>query len=406
MRAIENRLSALYGLLDRLPDSERANLIKVASVRGETISIGDRPRVAEGAARDPDAEERLREVMGANAPELRIAKRGRTNLNLFGFGPRQRGNFERMSVAIALTQEEDSEEWLNAEFTWPPGSSLLPEMIFSAIVASVALLIVAIWLSVRFSGPLRRLSLASSAMAQGKSVAPVPETGPWVLRTAANAFNVMSRRLMAVLDNQRVLLASIAHDLRTPITSMRIKSEFIADPELKERMRLSLDELQATTEAALEAAQSGMGEEPTREVEIGALIESMCTDVADLGGDVVFSNGKPLKAVCRPNEIRRATRNLVENAIRYGKRARVALQANAGSIAIVVEDDGPGLSKEQLARVFEPFVRLESSRNKATGGLGLGLTLARAVARGHGGDVTLENRQEGGLRATLTLRER
>src|SRR5262249_20770535 len=153
--------------------------------------------------------------------------------------------------------------------------------------------------------------------------------------TAANAFNVMSRRLMAVLENQRVLLASIAHDLRTPITSLRIKSEFIGDPELKDRMRVSLDELQATTEAALEAEQSGMGEEPAREVDLAALIESMCADVADLGGDVTFTNAKPLKAVCRPNEIRRATRNLVENAIRYGTRARVSLSTANGIIAVI-----------------------------------------------------------------------
>ena len=401
LQAIEDRLSALYGLLKRLPDSERASLIRVASVRGERISIGKRPRVAESADRDAAAENRVRKALGPGVDaELRIAKRGSTaDLNLFA--PRQRTNFERLSIAIALSPEE----WLNAEFVWPQGSNLLPEMIFSALVASLALLGVAVWLSFRVSGPLRRLSQASSAMAQGKTVAPVPETGPLVLRTAAGAFNTMSRRLMATLENQRTLLASIAHDLRTPITSLMIKSEFIADAELKERMRLSLEELQATTEAALEAAQTGMGEEKPREVDVAALVESMCVDIADLGGDVTFANTKPLKAMCRPNEIRRASRNLVENAIRYGKCARVSLNRAGETIAIIIDDDGPGLTKEQLTRVFEPFVRLETSRNRQTGGLGLGLTLARAVARGHGGDVLLENRQGGGLRATLTLRE-
>ena len=398
LAAIESRVSALYGLLARLPESERENLLTVASVRGERISIGARPRVAEAAARDPDAEARLRKALApAPVDDIRIAKRGNTDLTLFG--PRPHTNLERFSVAIALKPGE----WLNAEFVWPPGSSLLPELLLSAGVASIALLIVAIWLGYRFSRPLRRLSEASGAMAQGKSVAPVPETGPSALRNAAHAFNTMSRRLMATLENQRVLLASIAHDLRTPITSLMIKSEFIADAELKERMRLSLEELQTTTEAALEAAQTVMGEEKPREVDVAALVESMCADLVDLGGDVTFVESGTVKAVCRPNEIRRAARNLVENALRYGKCARVALRAGGGQIAITVDDDGPGIAKKEIARVFEPFVRLESSRSRETGGLGLGLTLARAIARGHGGDIVLENRKGGGLRATLTL---
>jgi len=400
LRTIEDRLSALVALLARLPESERRDLLRVASVRGERISIGARPRVAGEAARDAEAEARLRRALGSLASaDLRIAKRGNPDLSFFG--PRPHTNLERFSVAISLPPGK----WLNAEFVWPEGASLLPEMVFSAIIASIALIAVAIWLSLRVSGPLRRLSEASSEMAQGKSVAPVPETGPVALRTAASAFNTMSRRLMATLENQRVLLASIAHDLRTPITSLMIKSEFINDPELQERMRVSLEELQTTTEAALEAAHTGMGEERPREVDLTALIESMCADVADLGGDVVFANTKPMTANCRPNEIRRATRNLVENAIRYGKRARVSLSAAGDMIAVVVDDDGPGLTKDQIARVFEPFVRLESSRSRETGGLGLGLTLARAVARGHGGDIALETRQAGGLRATFTMRD-
>jgi signal transduction histidine kinase len=208
---------------------------------------------------------------------------------------------------------------------------------------------------------------------------------------------------MAMFDNQRVLLGSIAHDLRTPITALKIKSEFIADAELRERMNASLDELQAMTEAALEAARTGMSEEALREIDVTALVESVCTDLADMGGDVQFTEGAAVKAVCRPNEIRRVARNLIENAMRYGTRARVAVREEAGLIAMTVDDDGPGLKREEIARVFDPFVRLESSRNRETGGLGLGLTLARAVARGHGGDIVLGNREGGGMRATLTM---
>lgn len=398
MRAIEDRLTALVGLLSRLPETERADLLKVASVRRETVSIGKAPRVGRDVQRDAEAEKRLRTALGPLAVgDVRVAKRGSPDISFFG--PRPRVGRERLSVAIALT----GDQWLNAEFSWPQGSSLLPGLLLSAGVASIVLLAVAIWLGYRFSGPLQRLSEASADMARGRAVAPVPETGPSALRDAAHAFNTMSRRLMATLENQRVLLASIAHDLRTPMTSLMIKSEFIEDADLKEKMRVSLEELQATTEAALEAARTGMGEEPSRQVDVAALIESMCADLADLGSDVTFAESAAVHAVCRPNELRRAARNLVENAVRYGQRARVSVKREGDKIAIVVDDDGSGLTSKQMERVFDPFVRLEESRSRETGGLGLGLTLARAIARGHGGDIVLANRDGGGMRATLTL---
>jgi signal transduction histidine kinase len=398
LTAIENRLTALAGLIKRLPEAERADLLKVASVRRERVSISTRPKVGRDVPRDGEAEARLTTEMKAlDVGEIRVAKRGSPDFTLFG--PRPRMGLERLSVAIGIEEGK----WLNAEFVWPQGSSMLPGLLLSASVASLALLAVAVWLAYRLSGPLQRLSAASIEMARGKSVAPVPETGPFVLRNAAHAFNTMSRRLMATLENQRVLLASIAHDLRTPITSLRIKSEFIEDAELRERMTASLDELQATTEAALEAARTGMGEEPSREVDVTALVESMCADLSDMGGDVTFQEGPALRAVCRPNEIKRAARNLVQNALRYGQRARVSVAARGGMVAVVVDDDGPGLKPDEMEKVFDPFVRLESSRSRETGGLGLGLTLARAMARGHGGDITLANREGGGLRATLTL---
>ena len=393
--AMQNRVAGVAALLAQLPGAERERLLKVASIPGERISLGARPRVGAEAPRDAAAETRLRKTLGLNA-DIRIAKRGAPAISLFG--PRSH-NPERLALAIALGPGE----WLNAEFAWPPGASLLPELIFASFVAALALLVVALWLSYRFSGPLQRLSLASERMTDGKPVEPVPETGPFALRSAARAFNTMSRRLMATLENQRTLLASIAHDLRTPITSLVIKSEFIADADLKDRMLASLAELQTTTEAALEAAQTGMGEERAREVDVTALIESLCADLADMGGDVTFADSPPLSAVCRPNDIRKAARNLIENAMRYGTRARVSAEGEGGIISITIDDDGPGLRSDEIARAFDPFVRLETSRDKPTGGYGLGLTLARTVAKTHGGDITLANREGGGLRASVTL---
>jgi methyl-accepting chemotaxis protein len=255
LTAIESRLSALMGLMARLPETEHAPLFKVASVRRERVSTGDIPRVAANAERDAAAEAKLKAALGALVTgDVRVAKRGTPDI--FPFMPKKRAGIERLSVAIALPHDR----WLNAEFFWPEGANLLPGLLLSAAVASLALLIVAIWLAYRLSRPLQRLSEASVRMAQGQSVPLIPESGPHVLKTAAHSFNAMSRRLMAMLDNQRTLLGSIAHDLRTPITSLKLKSEFIDDPAVRQGMQASLDELQAMTEAALDAARTGLAE--------------------------------------------------------------------------------------------------------------------------------------------------
>jgi signal transduction histidine kinase len=354
------------------------------------------PRVAADATRDAAAEKKLKAALGALAAgDVRVAKRGTPEV--FPFTPKKRAGIERLSAAIALGPGR----WLNAEFFWPEGANLLPGLLLSAAVASLALVIVAIWLAYRLSRPLQRLSEASVRMAQGQAVEPVPETGPAVVKAAAQSFNTMSRRLTAMLDNQRTLLGSIAHDLRTPITSLKLKTEFINEPSVKHGMQASLDELQAMTEAALDAARTGLGEEPLRHVDVAALVESLCADLTDIGSEVAFAQSHAVNATCRPNELKRAARNVIENAIKYGTRAKVSVAHMADRVAIQVDDDGPGLPQGAGEKLFEPFVRGDTARGQ--GGLGLGLTLARAVARAHNGDLTLANREGGGARAVLTI---
>ena len=183
---------------------------------------------------------------------------------------------------------------------------------------------------------------------------------------------------------------------------MRISAEFIADEDVKERIGKNLEELQALTEAVLTAAR-GAGWEKRRRIDLAALVESVCADLEEIGKPVTWQAHDPAPTSCRPDEIRRAVRNLVENAVSYGKVAQVQLMVRDESFDILVEDEGPGLADADRARVFEPFVRLEGSRSSETGGAGLGLTLVRAIAEGHGGSISLENRQRGGLRAILRL---
>jgi signal transduction histidine kinase len=276
------------------------------------------------------------------------------------------------------------------------------QLVIAALVAIVTGSAAAAFIARRVARPLSQLAASASEAARGGSAAHVPEVGPEDVRRAAHAFNAMTDQVTRTLESQRQLLSAVGHDLRTPITAMRISAEFIEDAELRERFQKNLEELQQLTEAVLTAAR-GAGWEQKRKIDLAALVESICTDLEEMEKPVDWAVHAPAPFTGRSNEIRRAVRNLVENAIAYGKRAHVRLADSAAAYDVIVEDEGPGIPESDRTRVFEPFVRLETSRSPETGGSGLGLTLVKAIAEGHGGSITLENRAEGGLRATLHL---
>jgi signal transduction histidine kinase len=291
---------------------------------------------------------------------------------------------------------------LIATFVLPPGPPWPAEMTLAAVVAVLVASVAAAYLARRVARPLSKLANAAAVVARGESAPHVPEVGPDDVRNAACAFNAMTDQVTRTLESQRHLLSAVGHDLRTPITAMRINIEFVEDAELRDRLQRNLDELQELTESVLSAAR-GAGGEPLRQIDLSSLAESVCADLDDIGEPVVWRSHGPAPLSCRANEVRRAIRNLVENAVAYGHKADVSLREGQGNYEIVVDDSGPGIPAEDIPRVFEPFVRLETSRNLETGGTGLGLTLVKAIAEGHGGAVVLGERPGGGLRARLIL---
>jgi signal transduction histidine kinase len=310
-------------------------------------------------------------------------------------------------AAFEITQPLPSGDgWLTAQFARPPTPSPAPAILIAAALGTILTGVAAAWLAGRVSRPLSALAFAADAVARGRTAPRLSSDGPEDIRRAAEAFNEMSDRVTRTLESQRQLLSAVGHDLRTPLTAMRITAEFVQDPEVQDRLTRNLDELQSMTEAVLSAARAGPGEEQRR-IDLAALIESVCDDLIELNQPVDVDIHGLAPCSCRPNEIRRATRNLIENAVRYGGSARVTLKTEPEFFVATIEDDGPGIPSHRLEEVFEPFVRLEESRNSATGGSGLGLTLARSIAREHGGDILLENRKNAGrvvgLRASLRL---
>jgi signal transduction histidine kinase len=255
----------------------------------------------------------------------------------------------------------------------------------------------------RLTRPLKKLAKAASALGRGERTAKLDEAGPLEVVETIRAFNEMQERLTTFVHDRAKMLAALGHDLRTPITSLKLRAEFIDDDDIREHILQTLDEMSAMAEATLSFAREEAAQEPTRLVDIEALTSSVCEDLADTGLDVTCTDDGGFAMRCRPVAMKRALRNVIENAVAYGKRASVTPEYKDGEARIVVEDEGPGIPEADMEKVFKPFVRLELSRNKDTGGVGLGLAIARSIVRSHGGDILLQNRPGGGLRVIMTF---
>jgi signal transduction histidine kinase len=263
------------------------------------------------------------------------------------------------------------------------------------------------WLSVlaarRLTEPIDEFARAAEQLGTGQDVSPLPERGPRELRVATRAFNQMQERLRRFLEDRTRMLAAISHDLRTPLARLRLRAEFIEDDDQRAETRADLDAVSQMIRATLDFARDDAQHEQANLVDLGVLVADICDDIAELGGDVSLADASHISARCQPTAIRRAVANLVENAVKYGGGARVELVREANGVVIVVDDHGPGIPVDEQERVFAPFYRLEQSRNRDTGGVGLGLAVSRNIAREHGGDVKLSNRTPSGLRARLEL---
>lgn len=299
--------------------------------------------------------------------------------------------------------------WLNVESALPPVPPSIAWMpLLSTLLMALAILVIVALTVRRLTRPLRALADAAERFGRGETVPPLTVAGPIEVRRTTAAFNAMQERLGRFIADRTRLLAAISHDLRTPITSLRLRAEFIDDEETRTKVLETLDEMARMVEATLAFARDDAAAEPTRPVDLAALLQSLTDDLADLGQAVTFADAPAQPYPCRPVALKRALRNLVENAVRYGGGARIALAATADGPRITIDDDGPGIDPAHAEQVFEPFVRLETSRSRDTGGVGLGLAIARSIVRAHGGELTLANRAAAdggtaGLTATVTL---
>lgn len=273
----------------------------------------------------------------------------------------------------------------------------------SIVVLLVAVLVVSL-IAVRWATrPLKTLADAADELGKNINRAPLAETGPTEVARAARAFNTMQSRLAGYLRERTQVLAAMSHDLKTPITRLRLRAELLDDAQLRNKFGNDLQEMEAMVASALDFLRGMDNGEPVQSVDINALLESLQADLRETGGNVTIEGAATVPYPGRPQALKRGLANLLENAIKYGSSAQLVVDDNAEWLQISILDQGPGLPPDQLTRVFEPFYRIEGSRNRDTGGTGLGLAIAKNVAELHGGSITLRNRDAGGLAAELSL---
>lgn len=304
----------------------------------------------------------------------------------------------------------DEARWVSTVFRIPPPNPFAsPTFPIAFTLMIVATGILTHWAVRRLTAPVRTLAAAAEALGRDVNAPPLPEDGPLEVATAAIAFNTMATRIRRFVTDRTLLLTAIGHDLRTPITRLKLRSEFIEEDELRRKFVLDLDELEAMVSATLAFGRDSANREPLVRLDLKALMRTILDEAIegrpDMADRIGFDAEPPQITVqARSMALKRAISNLVGNAIAYGGSARVTLKPpQDGHVCVLIEDDGTGLAPADLERVFEPFIRVEASRNRETGGTGLGLSIARNIVRGHGGDITLANRIPHGLRVTVTL---
>jgi len=295
-------------------------------------------------------------------------------------------------------------QWLN--FT-EPNTPVGPILSFDSLplysLIAGLVVITSIWSLRRLTAPYRMMETAVNRIGTDLKSPPIAETGSREIRAAAKAVNAMQVRLRDYVEDREHLAAALAHDLRTPLTRMRLRLELLRKSTAREALAHDLADIESIASSVIDFATFEVTEEKSERIDFWSLVES----IADGFEEVTFDHegARPRGMICmaRPVALKRCVNNLVQNAVTYGKKAHLSLRQSDGTITLMIRDEGPGIPQAQLDQVFGSFVRLEQSRNRQTGGLGLGLTIARNIARAAGGEVNLSNYPGGGLLTQLRL---
>lgn len=401
-RHIGERIATIDRLVRRLPQAERQRVadlandtsLKVTWTRKSTI--GPQPQTGKQL-------DRLRNALITHLDPYASRKIRLRYMDMLMAKPESANKEPDETVMVSLSQPDQS--WLN--FVVPLKA---PKSLWSlrfGLSMAVMLIAVAIFSAIvvhQLTRPLAEFTRASQRLGVDVKAPPLPERGPAEIRQATQAFNLMQSRIRRFVEDRTQMIAAISHDLGTPIARMRLRAEFVDDEEQQQKMLADLDDMEKMVFSALSFARDDSVNEPLAMVDFRTILQRVCDDISDTGFQVSLNlDDKTLPYNCRPAALRRALNNLVENAVKYGRVARVSVIKQPEFIIVRIDDDGPGIAEDRQEDVFKPFYRLEGSRSRETGGTGLGMTVARSIIRAHGGDIVLSNRKQGGLRMEVHL---
>jgi signal transduction histidine kinase len=413
------RVTDVVKLLDALGPAERERIVAVLSVPPLVLSLHDAAIAsADGAAvgaRTMMFTSMLRATLGdersirvepgesPNAARSVGAGYGRRQAMMDG-GPGMDRAAAHAGPMLRLQVQLRDGRWARFDSELPQAATTLPWRLALTLLLLLCAVLALSFVAVRWiTRPLHVLASAAEALGKDINQAPLPEEGPLEIQQAARAFNTMQTRLSRFIQDRTRILAAMSHDLKTPITRMRLRADLLDDDALRQRFEADLKEMEAMVTHTLEFMRGLGGNEPQQAVDVMALLESLQFDNEAMGRAVRVEGRAKQPLVAVASLLRRCLTNLIDNAVLYGGRATVMVEDTPQSLTLRVLDDGPGIPETELEKVFEPFYRLEGSRSRETGGTGLGLTIARNIAQTHGGNLVLRNRPEHGLEAVLTL---
>ncbi|MEW8024984.1 MAG: ATP-binding protein [Candidatus Thiodiazotropha sp.] len=416
-----DRTTGIVRLLDPLTPAERQRLLPLLSGSDLQVTLSQQPLpLMDSEAESRLASEVVKRQLLAHIPDkrnIRVSVEGTVmqpamqgmHRRMMG-GPPMSGPWAYARGVHAMARFFRIQIEL-ADGTWVRFERGLPEEMFdwpvTLLIALSVLLLSVILLSLfgvhTIVRPLRELRQAAEGLGKDIHQPPLEPSGPSEVRETARAFNTMQQRLKNYIEDRAGILAAVSHDLKTPLTRIRLRTDLMDDDELREKTQKDLEDMEAMVIATLDFMRGTETGETSQRLDLMALLESVQQDAQEAGKTVSIEGRIVSPYTGKPLALKRCLVNLVENAVRYGGRCEISLEERDQEVVIDICDQGPGIPENMLEKVFDPFVRIESSRAQHTGGTGLGLGIARNIARAHGGDLTLSNRKQGGLCARLTL---
>ena len=390
-RQVANQLTLVREAVLRRPPTERDAEAKALSSAHFELGWSATSPLRQDEASDPglwSLRTRMLSLEPSLAPGLALAMGGGD----------EAAHQEDLGGALALADGS----FLTFRSAHAPGLARLGSWAYLATAMAILVGVAAVVLMHRIAGPLRDLTKATGEIGHGR-VVPVREAGPDETRGIARALNAMQDRIHRLVTERTQALAAVSHDLRTPIARLRLRLDGLPEDDETRAMGSDLDDMQAMVDSTLAYLRGDADPEPRQVVNVASVLMSIADASSDAGRDVTYAGPGRALATVRPVAVRRALDNVVDNGVRYGTSARITLAVEPEELLLTVDDDGPSIATQDVARAFEPFTRLEASRNRNTGGTGLGLTIARRIVEAEGGSIAMATRPEGGLRVRICL---